>query len=231
MYSFWKSHGNCYCCDKIIYSCVTFASFVLWLNWNCIGLDINFFSSSKHKILWFSIFVPNWTHSHEIADQIVMNLPLIYVRLFTFFSFDFVYKSHSHTNIHLQSLKKKNVFHAVWAPFQRERKREKLWPFVVWHQCDYNPLRLENLRVFARLSHFWSFRNCNLFHQFVARVKVLFAVNVHTNSHDSIKHTKPIKMAHCLHIQMKERVSEWALMVDVRITPYFAFKIHLTRTD
>lgn len=181
-----------------------------------------FFSSSKHKILWFSIFVPNWTHSHEIADQIVMNLPLIYVRLFTFFSFDFVYKSHSHTNIHRQSLEKKMYF----MPFERHfkksnREREKLWPFVVWHQCDYNPLRLENLRVFARLSHFWSFRNCNLLHQFVARVKVLFTVNAHTNSHDSIKHTKPIKMAHCLHI----RREEWRVSVDGRCSNYTLFCI------
>lgn len=83
--------------DRIVYSCVTFASFALWLNRNYIGLGILF--GFKRNSVVASIFVPNWTHSHGIADEIVMNLPLIYVRLFTFFSFDFdfVYKSHSHT--------------------------------------------------------------------------------------------------------------------------------------
>lgn len=124
------------------------------------------------------------------AGQIVMNLPLIfsaYARV-VYFLLHLVAEC---TN-HIPTRKVIQCFQNMAFRFERRLYTRKTWTdlFVVWHRFDYNSMRLENLWVFARLSHFWVFFLFCLFFfsrlQFVSSiccvVKVLSISSAHQKS-------------------------------------------------
>lgn len=116
-------------------------------------------------------FVPNWTHSHEMAESWwIYHL----FRLLVYFLFIcLVYKSHSHTECHLK------IEMCSMAFGKHCRFIALILTFCIWHQFDYNPMRLENLCCVSRLSHFFfSFGRVQFAPAICCAVKVLSSVRV-----------------------------------------------------